>query len=137
MEEETVLNFLKRHGLESKSGQSILAEKIVSKENWLASIFKKNKEKLYCINFSEHELVLMPLDEKNNTLKEGIYNQIPLSEIKELYFEKPAADNKLVVVYKNTTKPIEHYLISQENAASPWHSRNLIQLMEQIGTKKN
>lgn len=136
MEEKTVLNFLKRHGLESKQGQSILAEKIPSKENWLASIFKKTKEKSYCINFSEHELVLMPIDEKHNTLKEGTYDQIPLSEIKELYFEAPAADNELVVKYENNTKPTEHYLIPQENAASPWHSRNLMHLMEQIGTKK-
>ncbi|MGB3160341.1 hypothetical protein [Carnobacterium sp.] len=137
MEEETVLNFLKRHGLESKQGQSILAEKIPSKENWLASIFKKDKEKFFCINFSEHELVLMPLDEKDNTLKEGIYNQIPLSEIKELYFDEPAADNKLIVEYEAATKPTEHYLIPQENAASPWHSKNLMHLMEQIGVKKN
>ena len=78
----------------------------------------------------------MPIDEKHNTLKEGVYNQIPLSEIKELYFNAPAADNELVVEYENTTKPTEHYLIPQENAASPWHSRNLMHLMEQIGTKK-
>ncbi|MCA9764859.1 MAG: hypothetical protein KC455_00405 [Carnobacterium sp.] len=135
MEEETVLNFLKRHGLESKQGQSILAEKILSKENWLVSVFKKNKQKSYCINFSKNELVLIPLDEKTTSLKEGIYNQIPLSEIKELYFEKPAADNELVVKYEDDSKPIEHYFIPQENAVSPWHSRNLMHLMEEIGTK--
>ncbi|SEK60154.1 hypothetical protein SAMN04488700_1376 [Carnobacterium iners] len=136
MEEETVLNFLKRHGLESKQGQSILAEKVPSKENWLVSIFKKNKQKSYCINFSKNELVLIPLDQKTNSLKEGIYNQVPLSEIKNLYFEKPAADNKLIVEYQNDSKLAEHYFIPQENAASPWHSRNMMHLMEEIGTKK-
>lgn len=137
MEEETVLKFLKRHGLESNPGQSILAEKLPSKENWLTSIFRKTKSKTYCINFSEHELVLMPIDEKHNTLKEGVYNQIPLSEIKKLYFENPAADNKLIVEYEDSNKPTEQYLIPQENAISPWHSKNLMHLMEQIETKKN
>lgn len=137
MEEETVLNFLKRHGLESNPGQSILAEKLPPKENWLASVFKKTKSKTYCITFSEHELVLMPIDEKHNTLKEGVYNQIPLSEIKKLYFENPAADNKLIVEYEDSNKPTEQYLIPQENAVSPWHSKNLMHLMEQVGAKRN
>lgn len=134
MNEETILSFLKRHGLEATPGQTIFAEKLPSKRNWFKKLFGMNKSKPYCINFSEHELVLMPLNSKNNSLKEGVYNQIPLSEIKKISFEQPAANNELNIEYKNKQQSVEHYLIPQEYAASPWHSRNLMHLMEQFGT---
>lgn len=133
MNEETILSFLKRHGLEATSGQTIFAEKLPAKRNWFKDLFRKDKSKPYCINFSEHELVLMPLNTKDHSLKEGVYNQIPLSEIKKISFEQPAADNELNIEYKNQ-QPVEHFLIPQEYAASPWHSRNLMHLMEQFGT---
>lgn len=136
MNEKTILDYLKRHGLEAIPGKTIFAEKLPTKKNWFKKLLGMEKNKPYCINFSKHELVLMPLDTKTGSLKEGVYNQIPLSEIEKIRFEKPAADNELIVDYKNTQKPAEHYFIPQEYAATPWHSKNLMHLIEQFGSEK-
>lgn len=139
MKEEVIVDYLKRHGLEAKAGDTIMVERKTRNRKWYATLLGKNEtEKIY-LNFSEREFVILPLHQDTMTLVEGDYAQVPLMEVKSIYFKKQPNNYALMIQYNDATATddrIKKYKIPKEVADSPWHKDNLDNLIERFGLKE-
>lgn len=140
MKEEVIVNYLDRHGLEAKTGTTILVERKTWNRKWYATLFGKNKtEKIY-LNFAEREFVILPLIQDSMTLIEGDYAQVPLIEVKSIYFKNQSNYYALMIQYNDATATddrIKKYKVPKEVADSPWHKQNLENLIERFGLKES
>lgn len=139
MKEEVIVNYLDRHGLEAKTGTTILVERKTRNRKWYATLLGKNEtEKIY-LNFAEREFVILPLVQDSMTLIEGDYAQVPLMEVKSIYFKKQPNYYNLMIQYNDATATddrIKKYNVPKEVADSPWHKDNLDNLIERFGLKE-
>lgn len=139
MKEEVIVDYLKRHGLEAKAGDTIMVERKTRNRKWYATLLGKNEtEKIY-LNFAEREFVILPLHQDTMTLVEGDYAQVPLMEVKSIYFKKQPNNYALMIQYNDATATddrIKKYKIPKEVADSPWHKDNLDNLIERFGLKE-
>lgn len=139
MKEEVIVNYLDRHGLEAKTGATILVERKTRNRKWYATLFGKNEtEKIY-LNFAEREFVILPIVQDSLALVEGDYAQVPLLEVKSIYFKKQLNHYSLMIQYQNATADddrLKKYKVPKEVADLPWHKENLYNLIERFGLKE-
>jgi len=139
MKEDVIVNYLDRHGLEAKTGSTILVERKTRNRKWYATLLGKNEtEKIY-LNFAEKEFVILPLVQDSMALIEGDYAQVPLLEVKSIYFKKQTNHYTLIIQYNDATADddrIKKYRVPKEVADSPWHKQNLANLIERYGLKE-
>ncbi|MBT2732137.1 hypothetical protein [Carnobacterium sp. ISL-102] len=139
MKEDVIVNYLDRHGLEAKTGSTILVERKTRNRKWYATLLGKNEtEKIY-LNFGKKEFVILPLVQDSMALIEGDYAQVPLLEVKSIYFKKQPNHYTLIIQYNDATADddrIKKYKVPKEVADSPWHKQNLANLIERFGLKE-
>lgn len=138
MKEEVIVDYLKRHGLEAKEGTTIMVERKTRNRKWYATLLGKNETEKILLNFAEREFVILPLNKDSMTLIEGDYAQVPLIEVKSIYFKKQPNYYALMIQYNDATATddrIKKYKVSKEVPDSPWHKKNLENLIERFGLK--
>ena len=136
MKEEVIVDYLKRHGLEAKSGKTILVERKTRKRKWYAALLEKNETEKIFLNFAEREFVILPIAQDAMNLIEGDYAQVPLIEVKSIYFKKQPSFYSLMIQYNNATETddrIKKYKVPKEVPDSPWHAKNLENLIDRFG----
>ena len=103
MKEDVIVSYLQRHGLEAKTGDTILVERKTRNRKWYATLLGKNEtEKIY-LNFAEREFVILPIEKDSMTPIEGDYAQVPLTEVKSIYFKKQSNFYNLLIQYNDAT----------------------------------
>lgn len=140
MKEEVIINYLQRHGLEAKTGDTILVERKTRNRKWYATLLGKHEtEKIY-LNFAEREFVILPIEKDSMTPIEGDYAQVPLTEVKSIYFKKQSNFYNLLIQYNDATATddrIKKYKVPKEVADCSWHKENLERLIERFGFKES